>query len=226
MRSQRSSLAGAGSGAFGNLLKRLVGTDEPALDHGLAQRSLARKMPIDAAVADIERTGNVDDRGLRQPEPAQHVLGDLENSLRGQNHSFIHARTFCLSSGIVDCVLDKTGTITIGNRQATDFLPAPGVTKEQLADAAQLASLADETPEGRSVVVLAKNFGVRARELSEMPKVTFVPFTAQTRMSGVEMDGISYRKGSADAIRGYVGGKMPEAVEKDVKAVSNAGGTP
>jgi potassium-transporting ATPase ATP-binding subunit len=131
------------------------------------------------------------------------------------------------AAGDVDVLfLDKTGTITIGNRQATDFLPAPGVTKEQLADAAQLASLADETPEGRSVVILAKNFGVRARELSEMPKVTFVPFTAQTRMSGVEMDGISYRKGSADAIRGYVGGKMPEAVEKDVKAVSNAGGTP
>ena len=131
------------------------------------------------------------------------------------------------AAGDVDVLfLDKTGTITIGNRQATDFLPSPGVTKEQLADAAQLASLADETPEGRSVVVLAKNFGVRARELSEMPKVTFVPFTAQTRMSGVEMDGISYRKGSADAIRGYVGGKMPEAVEKDVKAVSNAGGTP
>jgi potassium-transporting ATPase ATP-binding subunit len=131
------------------------------------------------------------------------------------------------AAGDVDVLfLDKTGTITIGNRQATDFLPAPGVTKEQLADAAQLASLADETPEGRSVVILAKNFGVRARELSEMPKVTFVPFTAQTRMSGVEMDGISYRKGSADAIRSYVGGKMPEAVEKDVKAVSNAGGTP
>ena len=131
------------------------------------------------------------------------------------------------AAGDVDVLfLDKTGTITIGNRQATDFLPAPGVTKEQLADAAQLASLADETPEGRSVVVLAKNFGIRAREFSEMPKVTFVPFTAQTRMSGVDMDGISYRKGSADAIRGYVGGKMPEPVEKDVKAISNSGGTP
>ena len=91
------------------------------------------------------------------------------------------------AAGDVDVLfLDKTGTITIGNRQATDFLPAPGVTKEQLADAAQLASLADETPEGRSVVVLAKNFGIRAREFSEMPKVTFVPFTAQTRMSGVD----------------------------------------
>jgi K+-transporting ATPase ATPase B chain len=131
------------------------------------------------------------------------------------------------AAGDVDVLfLDKTGTITIGNRQATDFLPAPGVTKEQLADAAQLASLADETPEGRSVVVLAKSYGIRAREFSEMPKVIFVPFTAQTRMSGVDMDGISYRKGSADAIRGYVGGKMPEPVEKDVKAISNSGGTP
>ncbi len=131
------------------------------------------------------------------------------------------------AAGDVDVLfLDKTGTITIGNRQATDFLAAPGVTKEQLADAAQLASLADETPEGRSVVVLAKNFGIRAREFSEMPKVTFVPFTAQTRMSGVDMDGLSYRKGSADAIRSYVGGLMPEPVEKDVKSISNSGGTP
>src|SRR5580704_5662722 len=138
----------------------------------------------------------------------------------------MRGRSVEAAGGVDVLFLDKTGTITIGNRQATEFLPAPGVTKEQLADAAQLASLADETPEGRSVVILAKNFGVRARELSEMPKVTFVPFTAQTRMSGVEMDGISYRKGSADAIRGYVGGKMPEAVEKDVKAVSKAGGTP
>jgi K+-transporting ATPase ATPase B chain len=131
------------------------------------------------------------------------------------------------AAGDVDVLfLDKTGTITMGNRQAADFLPAPGVTKEQLADAAQLASLADETPEGRSIVVLAKNFGIRAREFSEMPKVIFIPFTAQTRMSGVDMDGTSYRKGSAEAIRGYVGGKMAEAVEKDVKAISSSGGTP
>ena len=131
------------------------------------------------------------------------------------------------AAGDVDVLfLDKTGTITIGNRQATDFLPAPGVTKEQLADAAQLASLADETPEGRSVVILAKNYGIRVREFSEMPDVTFVPFTAQTRMSGVDMDGVSYRKGSSDAIRSYVGGKMPEPVENDVKAISNSGGTP
>src|SRR6516162_2141851 len=131
------------------------------------------------------------------------------------------------AAGDVDVLLlDKTGTITMGNRQATDFIPAPGVTKEQLADAAQFASLADETPEGRSVVVLAKSFGVRAREFSELPKVTFVPFTAQTRMSGVDLDGISYRKGAADAIRGFVGGKLPEPVEKDVKMISGNGGTP
>jgi K+-transporting ATPase ATPase B chain len=98
------------------------------------------------------------------------------------------------AAGDVDVLLlDKTGTVTIGNRQATDFLPIPGVTKQQLADAAQLASLADETPEGRSVVILAKKFGIRARQLSEMPNVTFVPFTAQTRMSGVDLDGVSYR---------------------------------
>src|SRR5246500_950780 len=131
------------------------------------------------------------------------------------------------AAGDVDVLfLDKTGTITIGNRQATDFLPAPGVTKEQLADAAQLASLADETPEGRSVVILAKNFGIRAREFSEMANATFVRFTAQTRMSGVDMDGVNYRKGSSDAIRGFVGGKMPEPVETDVKSISASGGTP
>jgi K+-transporting ATPase ATPase B chain len=131
------------------------------------------------------------------------------------------------AAGDIDVLLlDKTGTVTIGNRQATDFLPIPGVTKQQLADAAQLASLADETPEGRSVVILAKKFGIRARQLSEMPNVTFVPFTAQTRMSGVDLDGVSYRKGAADAIRAFVGGKMPESVEKDVKSISKSGGTP
>jgi K+-transporting ATPase ATPase B chain len=131
------------------------------------------------------------------------------------------------AAGDVDVLLlDKTGTITMGNRQATDFLPAPGVTRQQLADAAQLASLADETPEGRSVVVLAKNYGIRARDLGEMVNATFVPFTAQTRMSGVDMDRVAYRKGSSDAIRGFVGGKMPEPVETDVKTISGSGGTP
>jgi len=131
------------------------------------------------------------------------------------------------AAGAVDVLLlDKTGTVTIGNRQATDFLPVPGVTKEQLADAAQLASLADETPEGLSVVILAKKFGLRARQLSEMPNVTFVPFTTQTRMSGVDLQGVSYRKGAAAAIRVYVGGRMPDSVEKDVKSIAKSGGTP
>jgi potassium-transporting ATPase ATP-binding subunit len=128
--------------------------------------------------------------------------------------------------GIDVLLLDKTGTLTMGNRQATNFLPVPGVTREQLADAAQLASLADETPEGRSVVILAKKFGIRARQLSELPNVIFVPFTAQTRMSGVDLDGVSYRKGAATAIRNYVGGRMPDSVEKDVKTIAKSGGTP
>lgn len=129
------------------------------------------------------------------------------------------------AAGDVDVLLlDKTGTITIGNREATEFYPAPGVTRQQVAEGAQLASLADETPEGRSVVTLAKNLGTRVRE--DLPNVTFVPFTAQTRMSGVDMEGLSYRKGSADAIRAYVGGRLPESVEKDVTTISSAGGTP
>src|SRR6185369_12731206 len=94
-------------------------------------------------------------------------------------------------------LLDKTGTITFGNRQATEFVPLPGVSERELADAAQLASLADETPEGRSIVVLAKDkYGIRARELASA-NATFIPFTAQTRMSGVEVDGRSVRKGAA-----------------------------
>jgi potassium-transporting ATPase ATP-binding subunit len=131
------------------------------------------------------------------------------------------------AAGDVDVLLlDKTGTITLGNRQATDFLPAPGITKQQLAECAQLASLADETPEGRSIVILAKHFGVRERQLHEMKEATFVPFTAQTRMSGVDMVGASYRKGSADAVRKFVGVKLPAAVEKDVQAIAGSGGTP
>ena len=131
------------------------------------------------------------------------------------------------AAGDVDVLLlDKTGTVTMGNRQATDFLPAPGMTKLQLADAAQLASFADQTPEGRSIVILAKNFGIRARQLVEMPNVTFLPFTAQTRMSGADLDGVSYRKGAATAIRAYVGGGLPDAVEKDIKFIAKSGGTP
>jgi len=111
------------------------------------------------------------------------------------------------AAGDVDTLLlDKTGTITLGNRQATAFRPVRGVTEQELADAAQLASLADETPEGRSIVVLAKEkYGIRGRDMAELA-ATFVPFTAQTRMSGVDASGSSIRKGAVDAILNYVGG--------------------
>ena len=131
------------------------------------------------------------------------------------------------AAGDVDVLLlDKTGTITLGNRQATAFLPAPGVTEQELADAAQLASLADETPEGRSVVVHAKSFGIRARTIHELPHAQFIPFTAQTRMSGVDLDGRQIRKGSANAIRQFTGGMLPAEIEKMVEAISLSGGTP
>jgi potassium-transporting ATPase ATP-binding subunit len=134
------------------------------------------------------------------------------------------------AAGDIDVLLlDKTGTITIGNRMASDFRPAPGVTEHDLADAAQLASLADETPEGRSIVVLAKEkFGIRGRELAE-PHATFVPFTAQTRMSGVDMTDRKIRKGAADSVRRYIeelGGKYPREVEEVVESASRAGRTP
>jgi K+-transporting ATPase ATPase B chain len=131
------------------------------------------------------------------------------------------------AAGDVDVLLlDKTGTITLGNRQATAFLPASGVTEQELADAAQLASLADETPEGRSIVVLAKNFGIRAREIHELPGAQFVPFTAQTRMSGVNFEGQQIRKGAATAVKQFVGGTLPKEVENAVENISRSGGTP
>ncbi|MEX2091796.1 MAG: potassium-transporting ATPase subunit KdpB [Pirellulales bacterium] len=134
------------------------------------------------------------------------------------------------AAGDVDVLLlDKTGTITLGNRNASQFLPAPGVNEQQLADVAQLASLSDETPEGRSIVVLAKErFNIRGREL-EHPHAEFVPFSARTRMSGVNLDGRSLRKGAADAIQRFVndqGGSFPEQVNKDVEAIASQGGTP
>ena len=161
------------------------------------------------------------------------------------------------AAGDVDVLLlDKTGTITLGNRMATDFIPAPGVTPERMADAAQLASLADETPEGRSVVVLAKQrFNLRGRDVAE-PQARFVPFSAQTRMSGVDFfDGAttaepesnshgggvavaepqvaqitrSIRKGAAEAMRAHVeakGGRLPQAVAQHVDAIASSGGTP
>ena len=131
------------------------------------------------------------------------------------------------AAGDVDVLLlDKTGTITLGNRQATAFLPVSNVPMQELADAAQLASLADETPEGRSIVVLAKPFGIRARTSHELPGAQFVPFTAQTRMSGVNFEGKQIRKGAANAVRQFVGGTLPAEIEKIVEAISLSGGTP
>ncbi len=134
------------------------------------------------------------------------------------------------AAGDVDVLLlDKTGTITLGNRQACAFIPAPGVTEETLANAAQFASLADETPEGRSIVVLAKQrFNVREREIGALG-ASFVPFTAQTRMSGVDLVGRQIRKGAAPAIRAYVeeaGGIFPEALIAVIEEVSRRGSTP
>jgi len=134
------------------------------------------------------------------------------------------------AAGDVDTLLlDKTGTITLGNRRATELIPAPGVKEEDLADAAQLASLSDETPEGRSIVVLAKEkYGLRGRELSSVA-ATFIPFSAMTRMSGVDLDGREIRKGAPDAILQYCSqnsNRAPAEVEEAVKTISNAGGTP
>jgi K+-transporting ATPase ATPase B chain len=129
-----------------------------------------------------------------------------------------------------DCntlLLDKTGTITLGNRQAAEFLPLPGVSERQLAETAQLSSLADETPEGRSIVVLAKEqFGVRERELTG---ATLVPFTAQTRMSGLDFEEYEVRKGATDAVKRWVaeqGGMLPPELDPIVQRISTSGGTP
>jgi K+-transporting ATPase ATPase B chain len=134
------------------------------------------------------------------------------------------------ASGDVDVLLlDKTGTITLGNRQATELIPVDGVTAEQLAEAAQLSSLADETPEGRSIVVLAKEqFGLRERTLASH-EATFIPFSATTRMSGVDMDGKKLRKGAADAVKSFVeeqGGRPPAQLDEAVNRIARDGGTP
>jgi K+-transporting ATPase ATPase B chain len=126
-------------------------------------------------------------------------------------------------------LLDKTGTITFGNRQATEFLPAPGVTEAEMADAAQLSSLADETPEGRSIVVLAKEkYRLRGRDFAAH-EAEFIPFTAQTRMSGVNLDGRQIRKGAAESIAHYLeqnNGAMPAEVRASVERIASSGGTP
>ncbi len=134
------------------------------------------------------------------------------------------------AAGDVDILmLDKTGTITLGNRQASEFIPVDGATEAELADAAQLSSLADETPEGRSIVIFAKeNYGLRARSLAEK-NMEFVPFTAKTRMSGVNFEGHEIRKGAADSVRAYVeaaGGTFSDECARAVERVANQGGTP
>ena len=134
------------------------------------------------------------------------------------------------ASGDVDVLLlDKTGTITLGNRQAFEFSPMPGVSEEELAEVAQLASLADETPEGRSIVILAKErHGIRERELAE-PHAIFVPFTAETRMSGVDIGGRRLRKGAGDAVKAWVeaeGGKVPAELDARLEEIAREGGTP
>lgn len=134
------------------------------------------------------------------------------------------------AAGDVDVLmLDKTGTITLGNRKASAFIPVDDASEQELADAAQLSSLADETPEGRSVVILAKEkFNIRGRELSDK-NMTFIPFTAKTRMSGVDYDGNEIRKGAADTMQQYVtenGGVYSEECDRIVKEIANKGGTP
>jgi K+-transporting ATPase ATPase B chain len=134
------------------------------------------------------------------------------------------------AAGDVDTLLlDKTGTITLGNRMATEFLPAAGVREDELVDAAQLASLADETPEGRSIVVLAKErYRLRGRDVRELG-ATFIPFSAETRMSGCDLDGRIIRKGAVDAVRAHVerlGGELPNGLDAIVHGIADTGGTP
>jgi K+-transporting ATPase ATPase B chain len=133
------------------------------------------------------------------------------------------------ASGDVDVLLlDKTGTITIGNRLASEFIPMPGVAEVELAEAAQLSSLADETPEGRSIVVLAKQYGIREHDMSTM-SAEFVPFTAQTRMSGVDYDGQQLRKGAGDSIVKFIekeGGQAPPELQGQLDRIGREGGTP
>lgn len=151
------------------------------------------------------------------------------NRLSNSNVIAMSGRAVEAAGDIDVLMLDKTGTITLGDRQATRFIPAPGVSEEDLASAAHLASLADETPEGRSIAVLAKRqFGLRGRNL-EAIKPHFVPFSAKTRMSGVDIDGQAVRKGAADAVKahaGSLGGSFPTSLDTVIRAIAQAGGTP
>ena len=130
------------------------------------------------------------------------------------------------AAGDIDVLLlDKTGTITLGDRQAVRFVPAPGVTIETLADIAQLASLSDETPEGRSIVILAKKHGLRGRSIAEIPIARFISFSAQTRMSGIDIGQHQFRKGSPEAISAFIAGEFPAEMKRVIEEISRAGGT-
>lgn len=168
---------------------------------------------------------------------APTTIGGLLSAIgiAGMNR-MIQANVIALSGRAVEAagdidvlILDKTGTITLGNRQATEFIPAAGIALATLADAAQLASLADETPEGRSIVVLAKEkYGLRGREIAELG-ATFIPFTAQTRMSGANLPNRQIRKGAAEAIETYIrelGGTIPSSTKVAVDQIAKKGGTP
>ena len=151
------------------------------------------------------------------------------NRLIQANVIALSGRSVEAASDVDVLLLDKTGTITLGNREAVAFIPAPGITEAALADAAQLASLADETPEGRSIVVLAKErHGIRGRDISALG-AAFVPFSAHTRMSGVDLNGRQIRKGAADAVEAHIrnlGGTLSAEVRRDVDAIARNGGTP
>jgi potassium-transporting ATPase ATP-binding subunit len=130
------------------------------------------------------------------------------------------------AAGDIDVLLlDKTGTITLGDRQAVRFIPAPGITMETLADIAQLASLSDETPEGRSIVILAKKHGLRGRSIAEIPNARFVSFSAQTRMSGIDIGLHQFRKGAPDAIAAFATVDFPPEMKRVIEEISRAGGT-
>jgi len=171
------------------------------------------------ALLDLEHLGY----SVAQAKPLA-VLGHSQGVLA------VHMTRAIEAAGDVDILmLDKTGTITLGNRQAAEFIPVDGVDPAELADAAQLSSLADETPEGRSIVVLAKEqFGLRGRTLEDKG-MEFIPFTAATRMSGVNYAGSEIRKGAADSVRAYVeaaGGVFSKECDEAVERIAKVGGTP
>ncbi len=145
--------------------------------------------------------------------------------LVGKNVLAMSGRSVEAAGDIDVLLLDKTGTITLGDRQAVRFIPAPGIAMETLADIAQLASLADETPEGRSIVVLAKSHGLRGRRIADIPRARFVNFSAQTRMSGIDIGPHRFRKGSPDAIAGFIAGAIPAETQAAVEEISRSGGT-